>query len=65
MIETNQQIKEVLRAKKIPLWRVSEVLGLYENTLLRWLQVELDGERRERVEAAVQLLLEGGQADEQ
>lgn len=56
----NESIKKELRANNIPLWRCALAAGISEQTLIRWLRVELHGERRERVEAAVKMLLEGG-----
>lgn len=53
MRETNAEIREALRAKKIPLWRVSDHLSIHENTLLRKLRRELEPDLKEKVVAAI------------
>jgi len=54
----NESIRRELRLHGIPLWRAALAAGISEQTLIRWLRVELTGERKARVEAALEQLKE-------
>lgn len=58
--ESNSEIREILRARKIPIWRVSDQLCMHENTLLRKLRRELEPELKEKVLAAISTLEKEG-----
>ena len=49
-------IREMIRESGFPHWRVAERAGISENTMVRWLRHEPDGERRERILQAIQEL---------
>lgn len=56
----NDALKKTLRVNDIPLWKCALAVGVSEQTLIRWLRVELTGERKERVETAIKALTKGG-----
>ena len=49
----NADIKAMLKCNDLFYWQVAEQMGVAESTLLRWLRVELDAERKARIESAV------------
>lgn len=49
MTKANQDIREALKAKKIPLWRLGDALGVTEMTVIRKLRHELPAEEKERI----------------
>lgn len=57
-MDSNVKIKKKARAESISLWKIAAQAGVSENTLLRWLRAPLEGERLERVTAALQRLIE-------
>ena len=38
----NQDIRTAMKAAGLPMWRVARSLGIAENTLSRWLRVDLE-----------------------
>lgn len=55
---TNTEIKKQLRVNEIRMWELAEAIGVSDPTLNRWLRHELTGERLERVEVALGILIE-------
>lgn len=51
--QANADIKSLLKYNGLFYWQVAEQIGVAESTLLRWLRVELDTERKARIERAV------------
>ena len=52
----NYEIRLKARAKKVPLWKLADELGICEMTLSRWLRHELPPEKRERILEAIDKL---------
>ena len=50
----NQDIKDKIREAGTKQWKVAEVLGVSEGTLLRWLRVKLSPERKAAILEAIQ-----------
>lgn len=49
----NQDIRDHLRAKRIPIYRVAHKIGISEMTLFRWLRVPLSQEHRRKIVDAI------------
>lgn len=49
----NQDIRDHLRAKRIPIYRVAHKIGISEMTLFRWLRVPLSQEHRRKIADAI------------
>ena len=49
----NQDIRDHLRAKRIPIYRVAHKIGISEMTLFRWLRVPLSQEHRHKIVNAI------------
>ncbi len=47
LTERNQEIRQAKNG--IPNWMIAERLGVSEQTLLRWLRVEMDAARRNQI----------------
>jgi DNA-binding transcriptional regulator YiaG len=50
----NEDIRTAMKAAGLPMWRVARSLGIAENTLSRWLRVDLEPTNPKRV-----LILDG------
>ena len=48
---TNVEIKSLLRAKAIPMWKIGDILGVNEITICRWLRHEQPQHEKEILEA--------------
>lgn len=53
----NESIKSRLKTLKIPYWRIAEVLGVHENTILRHLRTEMTSEELLSFEKAIDEIL--------
>ena len=53
MLTANTAIREKMKAEKITVWQVAEIIGVHEKTLNGWFRTELDGEKKEKVEKAI------------
>lgn len=53
----NESIKSRLKTLKIPYWRIAEVLGVHENTILRHLRTEMTSEELSSFEKAIDEIL--------
>lgn len=62
MLNANAVLRQKLRAANIPLWRVAREIGINEKTLIGWLRVELEGEKKRVVNEAVDHLINGNGA---
>lgn len=49
----NTEIRAVLKAEKIPYWRIADKLGVHENTILRRMRYELSDADRENILRAI------------
>lgn len=52
----NVEIKNEMKAAKIPYWKIADVLGVHENTIMRKLRHELTDSDRTRFESAIALI---------
>ena len=52
----NAEIKAEMKAAKIPYWKIADVLGVHENTIMRKLRHELTDSDRTRFESAIALI---------
>lgn len=56
-MEANQTIREIIYKNRLKNWQVANEIGIYPSTLSVWLRTELNDERRERVEKALEQLI--------
>lgn len=49
-------IKQILKENHLPYWKVADVLGIHESTLIRRLRHEPDGAMRQEILDAVEKL---------
>ena len=56
----NQNIRKAMKQAGVPMWMVAQRLGVSENTLSRWLRIELEPANPKRA-----LILDGITAAEQ
>ncbi len=56
----NTEIRNEIRKAGLRHWQVADVLNISPATFCVWLRHELDGEKLERVRAAIQRLKGGG-----
>ena len=52
----NVEIKAELKAAKIPYWKIADILGVHENTIMRKLRHELTDSDRMCFESAIALI---------
>ena len=52
----NVEIKAEMKAAKIPYWKIADVLGVHENTIMRKLRHELTDSDRTLFERAIALI---------
>ena len=45
-MKPNNEIREVIKERGIKHWQLARILGISENTLVRWLRVPLTNERK-------------------
>lgn len=53
----NEQIRKTIMQARLKYWEVAEAIGISPYTLSVWLRRELTGERLDKVEAAIQKLI--------
>lgn len=53
----NLEIREKAKRYGVPLWQIAEELGIGANTFSVWLRCELEGDKRERVSAALDAII--------
>lgn len=56
--KANGALRRCLYNARIPMWEVARVIGVHENTIIRWLREPLSEERRQRIERAVVEILD-------
>lgn len=56
---TNEEIREDMRKNKIYNWQIAHVLGLCEQTIIRWFRLPLLDEQREKVMWAIEQIKAG------
>ena len=54
---TSNQIKQILKEKRIYQWEVAKALGITEFTLTRWLREDLPKERATQIMEVIDVLL--------
>lgn len=55
MLNTNNNdIRTLLKLRRIPMWRVAEQIGISEATITRWFRKSLTTERFEKVMKAIE-----------
>ena len=68
MTKSNQILREELKRKNIPYWQIAQMIGVCENTIIRWLRVPLSTEQAEKIQLAISNIVGsrdggGGNAD--
>lgn len=53
----NEDVRRHLYNNRITQWEVANVLGVHENTVLRWLRRPLTPEQRTRIDDAIATIL--------
>ena len=48
-MKTNAEIREVIKKSGVKHWELAQILGVSENTLVRWLRIPLTNERQESI----------------
>ena len=56
----NNDIKDIIKQKGIKQWQVAEKIGISERTLIVWLRSELNDDRRQKIEKAINALATRG-----
>lgn len=59
MEKKNQDIREKLKDNGVPMWKVGELLGVSEMTIIRWFRTPLSDSKREAVLNAIDRLCGG------
>jgi len=49
-------IKQIIKENHLPYWKIAEVMGIHENTLIRRLRHEPDGTMRQEILEAINKL---------
>lgn len=52
----NEDIRKMLKARRIYMWQVAKVLGVSESTLIRWMREELKTEKKKKIIEAIDSL---------
>lgn len=45
MITANKKLREYMKQNDVPYWKLAAVLGVTEQTVIRWLRLELSEEK--------------------
>lgn len=53
----NKEIRETIEKKRLRYWEVAHQIGIDPATLSRWMRVELNDEKRQRVQEAIDKLI--------
>lgn len=59
MVRPNQEIRDKLRIRNIPQWRLAVEIGVSENTVCRWLRMPLSADKEARLLSALDQLTDG------
>jgi len=57
---TNEDLKMEMRTNKIYNWQVAHVLGVCEQTIIRWFRLPMSDEQLKKVSGAIEQLKAGG-----
>lgn len=60
MEKCNKAIRDKMKQNGVKQWELAKAMGVCEHTVLRWLRVPLEGERLDRVNAALEQIERGG-----
>lgn len=52
-LTTNQEVREVMKDKKVPIWKIAQKYGVSEMTLVRKLRIEMDDADKEKMIKAI------------
>lgn len=52
-LSANKDVRDALRARKLPQWRLADALGIHEETLSRKLRRELPDDEKARMLSAI------------
>ena len=55
----NREIKEYIKSKNIPMWRVAECLGIADSSFSRMLRYEISEEKKSQIKAIADELAAG------
>ncbi|MDE7205188.1 MAG: hypothetical protein K2O91_25545 [Lachnospiraceae bacterium] len=47
----NKEIKEYIKSRNVPMWRVAECLGIADSSFSRMLRYEISEEKKSRIRA--------------
>lgn len=47
--QNNVELRQAMKERKVPVWKIADVLGCHENTVLRMFRHEITGEEKERI----------------
>ncbi|MBR3361792.1 MAG: hypothetical protein IKG39_10685 [Lachnospiraceae bacterium] len=61
MITANAELREYMRQKNIPYWKLAKELGVAESTLIRWLREELPDITKQTYLRIVEEIVEKGE----
>lgn len=64
MIKANQDVRELYKQKKVPVYAIAEVMGVHENTVLRKLRTELSAEDKQTFRRIIDDLSQRGEPAE-
>ncbi len=56
--KANADIRQEMKDNKIMQWQIAHVLGVCEQTVMRWFRFPLEGEQREKILSAINQLKE-------
>ena len=62
-MKANSKIREMLRAEKIPYWRLGEELGVSEQTVLRWMRTPLCDWKLDAIDKAISRICREGESN--
>ncbi len=54
----NEDIRREMKENNITQWQVAHILGVCEQTVLRWFRFPLEGEQRQKIMSAIKQLKE-------
>ena len=57
---TNEDLRREMRANKIYNWQVAHVLGVCEQTIIRWFRLPMSEEQLNKVSDAIERIKAGG-----
>ena len=52
-MKANEDIRERMRSKEIPAWKIAKKMNVHENTIVRWLRVPLESEKKKQIEKII------------